>query len=160
MTSTFILTSNNGMFSFSKLDPYIHIRQNPVMTSSLWRMPSAEKLYPQPQKVLHQAILKAQPPVKPKNVEFSYTKFDFHSESPIYDLPPYENPHKIPTINYKSLGKEFLRHRARSFEKCQNRGREIDKKRTRSTSSGRRGSGRSREASGRSSRCVDDKFEV
>ena len=185
MTSTFILTSNNGSvfpFSYSRLDPFIHaeqnINQNPnqntnqntiqntnsrireirdsIMANSLWRMPSAEKLYPQPQKVLHRAILKANPPrnqiSKTKFQDYSYTKFEFREspihdspiyDSPFYDLPPYENSRNLNfqttgVLDPKQLGKQFLRQRARSFEKSQVRGREIDKLRSRSTSSGRR----------------------
>ena len=178
MTSTFILTSNNGSvfpFSYSKLDPFIHAEQNinqnttnsgireirdSIMANSLWRMPSAEKLYPQPQKVLHQAILKAHPPpktkFKTKFQDYSYTKFEFREtpihDSPIYDLPPYENSRNLnfqttSVLDPKQLGKQFLRQRARSFEKSQVRGREIDKLRSRSTSSGRRRGKSSREHS-------------
>ena len=137
-----MLTSkHNFPFSYSKLDPYIKHTTSCNM-NNLWRMPSIEKLYPNHKTTTH---------------NYSFTKFEFqeknHNSSPIYDLPPFENNKpSLKSLNFKTtsvldpkqLGKQFLRQRARSFEKSQARGREIyeihekTKRRSRSNSAGRR----------------------
>ena len=108
-----------------------------------------KKLNPAKQHLQTQ-ILEAKPPA------FSFKELETRETSPVYDLPPYEKLRGGPQnkhhrqLNFESTGvfndprrlaKHFLRHRARSFEKSQARGREIvakacskEKRRSRSNS--------------------------